>query len=59
MKTDSPSQNPTDFKKPISLPLYFVIPTPQSCISLPVITESLKLKQIFNAAITSAIASKT
>ena len=52
--SDKLSQNATDFIKPISLPLYLLIPTPQSCINFPVITESDKLKQMFMAAIKSA-----
>ena len=57
--SDKPSQNATDLIKPISLPLYFAIPTPQSCISLPVMTESERLKQIFTAASTRAIKSRS
>jgi hypothetical protein len=52
--SESPNQKATDLIKPISLPLYFAIPTPQSCINLPVIIESDKLKQMLIAAISSA-----
>ena len=52
--SESPNQKPTDLINPISLPLYFAIPTPQSCINLPVIMESDKLKQMFMVAIKSA-----
>ena len=52
--SERPNQKPTDFINPISLPLYFAIPTPQSCINLPVIIESDKLKHMFMVAIKSA-----
>ena len=51
---ESISQNPNDLMKPSSFPLYFAMPTPQSCINFPVITESLKLKQILIDAIIKA-----
>jgi len=51
---ESPNQKATDLIKSNSLPLYLAIPTPQSCMSFPVITESDKLKQMLIAAMISA-----
>ena len=47
-----------DFINADSWPLYLAIPTPQSCISFPVITESERLKQMFIAAIINAMNNK-
>ncbi|MNG39493.1 hypothetical protein D3C84_1276050 [compost metagenome] len=52
--SESPSQKAKDFINPISFPLYFASPTPQSCINFPVITESDKLKQMLMVAIINA-----
>jgi hypothetical protein len=52
--TERASQNDNDLMNAISFPLYFASPTPQSCINLPVMIESDKLKQMLIVAIIKA-----